>query len=447
MIVVYVLVSILIGWVWVDYYRLIGIYDTQKYKLILFTFILGAASVYIVYGVDMIPVTSPIALHKNMLMDFLYCFINIGIVEEFAKLVPFIITYVLFKNHFKEPIDYFAFMCFSALGFSAFENVGYFLKYGPDIINARGILSSVGHMFDSSLTAYGFILVVYRSARPKYAVMAGFFLLAALSHGIFDFLLMSDDLGGWGKLMCIFYYYFTISIFVTILNNALNNASNFTYKKVVHSDKVAMRLLSYYALIFFVQFVAAAFAKDTKHAFAVMIASVIFTGVIVVVVCIRLSRFKLIQGRWFPIKIELPFSVGAGNITPGIPSPGFSLRIKGDSYNETYINEYYEEYFYLNGVSSNYTDLDDDQLAYIEKKIFLKNDNTFYVAKFFKNGDKENFETYLLKPKTSGMNMMMKKYPIIAVLSINEGTDLSDTNLDVQNFDFSEWAYLKPTID
>ncbi|MES2589880.1 MAG: hypothetical protein V4622_12955 [Bacteroidota bacterium] len=48
MLFLYIFISIFIAWIWVDYFRLIDIYEKDKLKFIIPTFILGGASVYII---------------------------------------------------------------------------------------------------------------------------------------------------------------------------------------------------------------------------------------------------------------------------------------------------------------------------------------------------------------------------------------------------------------
>ena len=50
--------------------------------------------------------------------------------EELVKIVPLFIILKIFPQEFNEPIDYLGFAAFSALGFSAAENILYFDNYG-----------------------------------------------------------------------------------------------------------------------------------------------------------------------------------------------------------------------------------------------------------------------------------------------------------------------------
>ena len=372
MIFLYAFIAIFIGWIWIDYYRLIDIYDKEELKYFLLTFFLGGLSIFIVFGVDVLIRGYKFKPDGTFLNDFLYSFLDVGIIEEFAKLVPFLIMLLLFRKQINEPIDYLAFISVSALGFASAENILYFLDGGASRIASRAILADVGHMFDTSLIAYGIILVKFKKVKSNAVTLLGFFLLAALSHGFYDFWLIYSR--GFGWIVTLLYFFITISIFATILNNAINNSSFFTYKKVVDSWKVSGRIFTYYAFVFAIQSVLIGMDNGVVFAIRATKNNLITAGFIIAVTTIRLSRFKLIQGRWFKIKVELPFQIGGGSEMSGYASPvsTMSISIKGDSFNEVFINNFYEEYFYMYPVSSRIGEIPDRQFAYIERKLFLE---------------------------------------------------------------------------
>jgi hypothetical protein len=108
-----------------------------------------------------------------------------------------------------------------------------------------------------------------------------------------------------------------------------------------------------------------------------------------------------------------------------------------------YINTYYEEYFLLNPLSKT-TYLKNPQLAFIERKLFLKNDETFYLTRIFVDEQKEHFELVLIKPKMNKKNMIEGKYPVVAILKFESLSDIEDPDRDVKGFKFQEWAFAKP---
>ncbi len=449
MLILFSIIAIFIAWIWIDYFRLIDIYEPEKLKYIILTFVLGAGSVFIVDVIDKVVLNGlPFELEGQFINDVLYCIFKIGCVEEFAKIIPFAFIFFLLRKEMNEPIDYIVYISVSALGFSAAENIIYFHHHGPRIIFGRAILSTVSHMFNTSLFAYGFIRYRFYDQKRNFFMIILFFFLAALSHGFYDFWLLYEETaksGGW--LVTLIYFLITISIFATIMNNALNNSSFFTYKKVVASGKVANRLLVYYAFVFLAQVGLMFYQGGFYYAMDNFRSSVILTGAVVMIAVVRLSRFKLIQGRWQRIKIEFPFSIFFGSLIWGNESnSGFKIKIKGESYDEVYINTYYEEYFLLSPMILKNSHLKTARLAFIDKKIFLKNDETYYVTKLFSDDQQTHFEWILIKPKAT-KKTMEDGYPIVAVLKIDQFSDIDNLQHSTADFKFHEWAVAKPKHD
>ena len=80
MIFLYAFIAIFIGWIWIDYYRLIDIYDKEELKYFLLTFFLGGLSIFIVFGVDVLIRGYKFKPDGTFLNDFLYSFLDVGII-------------------------------------------------------------------------------------------------------------------------------------------------------------------------------------------------------------------------------------------------------------------------------------------------------------------------------------------------------------------------------
>jgi RsiW-degrading membrane proteinase PrsW (M82 family) len=443
MIFLYSIIALFIAWIWIDYFRNIDIFEKENIKFILQTFFLGGVSVFIVVGVNKL-FLEDCGLHLNgkILNDFVYSTVQIGVLEEFAKLLPFVVMLVFFKAQLNEPIDYLIYICVSALGFSAVENAMYFHNYGPLLITGRAILSTVSHMFDSALVAYG--LILYRF-HPKYSrpwVLMGFFMLGSLSHGIYDFGLFfsGDNIGG--VFVIILYFFVTVSLFAVILNNALNNSRFFSYKKVINSSRVINSIFLYYGIVFVAQFLVLMNEENFEFAFSNFTSSFISTGFIVIVTTVRLSRFKLIKNRWHKLKLELPFSIVPGD-PYGMKSNYVLVKFKGESFNEIWINEFYNEYFWLCPLTFRHSYLGSKRLAYVEKKLFFKNDLSFYLVKVFHVQKEGEYEYYLLRAKTRGMTRARDGSPITAILKAGEHQFSDNSDLTANDFNFLEWGVMR----
>jgi len=443
MLIILIFLCVYIAWIWFDYFRLIDIFQKDDIRYLLPTFIGGALSTQLVLGLEKIlPESNLLELNGTFVHDFLISFLKIGLVEEIAKAIPFLILYPFFKSKIKEPIDFLAYMCVSALGFSAAENFLYYEHYGPEIIISRAILASVAHMFNTAVVAYGFIRYKYFHKKNAVLIIIFYLILAALSHGFYDFWLLFKPVGGTGVAITMVYFLLTVSVFATILNNSINNSEYFTYSKVIDSGKVSSRLLLSYAFVFLIQFLLIWHQSEFLAAFFNLIVTLVYIGTIVSVTVIRLSRFKLIKNRWHPIRFEMPY---AYDTRPNLPGDNrSSFRIRGEAYNETFINTYYNDFCVLSPVSSRNTYLEEERIAYVEEKLFLKDDETFYLVKVFADIENNIAFQLLVKPKITGSSFVEGKYPIVALLRFDDDFDINDTTKDLSDFEFLVWAYLKP---
>ncbi|HXB10916.1 MAG TPA: hypothetical protein VNZ45_02940, partial [Bacteroidia bacterium] len=189
----------------------------------------------------------------------------------------------------------------------------------------------------------------------------------------------------------------------------------------------------YYGVVFVIQFLVNGYVKDFYHATSAFLTSFQSSVIILGSVVVRLSRFTLIQGRWQPIKLELPFGY----------SQGSGVSIKGGSIYGTTLNKYYEEYFTINPLSKN-ASIDTPRVAYIEKRLFLEGDEIYNVAKVFRDDKRELFDRYLLRSKTKDTIFYNDKYPIAALLRYKDTSTMEESTLKASDFGFVEWVYAKP---
>ncbi len=444
MIAIYSLVALFIAWIWVDYYRLIDIYEKEDLKYFVLAFLLGCASVLLVLGIQELFLNDlNFYLNGNFLNDLAFCTFRIGVVEEFAKFAAFGLAYVLFKKEFDEPIDYLAYICTVALGFSAVENVMYFYNYGPQIISGRAILSSIGHMFFTSLIGYGFVLFKFRYKKFRMGLFALFFFLSSLAHGVYDFLLMHEPFQGFGYILMLFFFLYCISFFAVMLNNSLNHSTFFDYSKVVDPGKVMRRLLMYYAAVFAIQFGLMIWFYNAVDAVKSTLLSFFMAGIVALISCMRLSRFKLIKERWIPFKFEQPYTIHFHKVSEGRYFP--TVSIDGESQSDLTLTKYHNELVELLPISTRRTYLGITKKAYVERKVFLKHDEPFFLVKVFEKGSSGPFEYLLLEVKRMGKTHTKVGDPIAGLLKLQSLEQLHDTNLGSKDFQFLEWVVVMPS--
>lgn len=440
LLLVYSVISLFIAWIWVDYFRLIDIHNKNSLIHAVTAFLLGGSSVFIVFGAHQYLLSDfHLAINGNLLNDLAYAIFQVGMLEEFSKFCAFLVFFLLFKKELKEPIDYLMYVSTCALGFSAVEHVMYFQEGGPEVINGRAILSTVGHMFDTSIIAYGLILFRFKREKHSFLTILVAFLLASLAHGIYDFFLMYPPLEHIGWIFTILYFLVTISVFAVILNNSINNSPFFSYQKIIDSSFVFRRLLIYYGVIFVIQFLLTLLDHNLEWSLQSLVSSILLTGTIIILTIGRLSRFNLIRGRWEKIKLEFPFKLNSGS------SPiGSRLAIKGENFNEAHINPFMERYFYLKPISRNSRYLQDKKLAYMEHKVVSKKNEVFYIIRLYENNDHlSSYSIHLLRAKLTYPNMVKDKYPVAGVLKV-ENPDATSEARSIKKYSFREYAVLLP---
>ena len=93
-----------------------------------------------------------------------YSVLAIGGIEEFAKLLPFLIVVLRFKA-FDEPLDGIIYAAFIALGFATVENILY-LQYADGLeMIGRGFASPLVHVMFASIWAFNIGLAFLQRKR------------------------------------------------------------------------------------------------------------------------------------------------------------------------------------------------------------------------------------------------------------------------------------------
>ena len=125
----------------------------------------------------------------NLAGLFVYSIFAIGVIEELAKMIPFLLLVIRLKE-FNEPIDGVIYASFIALGFAALENVQYFQAGAQVEAMARGFAGPVIHIVFASIWGYyiGRAHLCRRSIGPTIVMALAF---TAFLHGIYDFVVIA----------------------------------------------------------------------------------------------------------------------------------------------------------------------------------------------------------------------------------------------------------------
>jgi RsiW-degrading membrane proteinase PrsW (M82 family)/ribosomal protein L40E len=210
-----------IFWLWMVYRR--DSYRPEPRRLVVRTFIWGAVVAIPVAAVESILVllfdpaafgnalTGEMALGTVVYMSFVVA----GATEELGKFLVVRRT-VYGSPYFDEPMDGLVYASAAALGFASLENLGYVLTFGWEIIFLRGLFSTVAHVLFSAMWGYplGVNKVKPHGARGR--VWLGL-ILAMIAHGLFDFLLFTQDL--W-SIAAIPFFFASGAVFLLLLRRA-----------------------------------------------------------------------------------------------------------------------------------------------------------------------------------------------------------------------------------
>ena len=120
---------------------------------------------------------------------FAYAILVIGVIEELAKLIPFLLIVIHFKE-FDEPIDGIIYGSFIALGFSAVENIQYLPFVTSVEALARGFAGPVVHIVFASIWGY-YIGRAYLCRRALGRTIIAALAVTAVLHGIYDFVVIA----------------------------------------------------------------------------------------------------------------------------------------------------------------------------------------------------------------------------------------------------------------
>jgi RsiW-degrading membrane proteinase PrsW (M82 family) len=221
---------------------------------------------------------------------FLYNFINIGMVEELVKLLPWIGVYFLFKKHFQRPVHFMLLPIVSALGFAFSENLIYINSEDYEILFTRSTICVAVHISCSSVIGYAY----YRGMEKKNNwitaayVFVGF-ILASLIHGLYDYFLFINM-----RMLNIIVFLIGLHLFILFVNNALNFSKITDKKATLHLRSSGVLLMIGLMLIYSCQYIVIGMEYGSYGANQMFKANIIFALISMIYL---VSMFRKIRIR------------------------------------------------------------------------------------------------------------------------------------------------------
>ncbi|HTF04266.1 MAG TPA: PrsW family glutamic-type intramembrane protease [Bacteroidia bacterium] len=238
-------------------------------------------------------------LNGEVFNDLMYCIFGIGVIEEFVKIVPFLLL-LFFTKKIKEPIDYIMYASLAALGFAFVENILYFQEDSLNIMHSRALTASISHMIDSSIVAYGLILARFKYKRNSVLYFFLFFFLAAVSHGFYDFWLLNDVVSDY-SIVTFFYLLTSILIYASLINNALNQATEPSANIHLNSAKLSSNLAAWLVGVFLFEFICLTWIYGPTISNRELITSTLGGGYLILFLSVRLGNIDIFPGEWYRI--------------------------------------------------------------------------------------------------------------------------------------------------
>jgi RsiW-degrading membrane proteinase PrsW (M82 family) len=184
----------IVFWSWYHYHK--DRHLPEPVGHLLLTFVLGIAAaavskaLYVSLGWISLRHDALELANTNTLALFTYSMLAIGPIEEFAKMLPFVLVVLRFPE-FDEPIDGIIYASFIALGYAAVENVLYLEYLTPTEAAARGFAGPVIHILFASIWGFTIGCAHLRGESLFGGIVRGFLLAAGL-HGLYDFVVMQS---------------------------------------------------------------------------------------------------------------------------------------------------------------------------------------------------------------------------------------------------------------
>jgi len=296
-------VAFLISLLWGYYYTRFKIFDSKDYTLYIIVFLVSCIItpcciilyntyyyIFNFYG------------GQGFLSELIYMILGVGIIEEFTKTIPVIVSLVIFRKRIKEPVDYLLFATCSALGFAFMENIIYFNKYFGEesfsVIHKRTVLTVIMHIFCSVIIWYGFIRTKL-SGNIRFIVYS--ILVSITTHGLYDFFLELPTSEGFYlfSFIMVVLSFFALKAFY---NSVLNQSPLFDPSKLFPTESSSFILVIGLCFIILFEFILDSIRFGAPHANDSLMSSLLAYIILVVIYSSNFARIILSRNHWIKIK-------------------------------------------------------------------------------------------------------------------------------------------------
>lgn len=441
--VMFAVQAALFAGLWLVYLRRLDIFHPEKWLHLVLVFGIGLATPLIVlYAPDQL---SSANMNGEYWHDFEEFFLKVGLLEEFAKIIPLALI-ALFTKIIDEPVDYVIYAAVLSLGFSATENVIYMNRYDHEVLASRGLISSFGHMCFSSIAVYGWVEGKYRFKKHAWFYLLWTFVMAALAHAMFDWLLSVNI--SIKLILFIVFYIFLLEVWALIINNSLNSSPHYSKKIVVDDEDLQWKMKIGFILNAAAQFaITLIVLQDTQKSIGVYVAAFSTAIFFFFFVSTRLTHFTLVPNKWYTLFPKVPFMVGKKTKPEGDYKRAWLVNIKGSTPNEYLVSGWIEQEVDLVPLSKQKLAINAVLKGEITDKFFLEKDEVVYLFRSYVNlpSAAHHPRLLVLKAFDGHPNLINEEFPVMALLAVPPQHDFSRSQEhNIKKFPFVQWIAIKP---
>lgn len=439
-----ILAALLMAFVWAAFLRKTDIFRPEKWYKILVAFLFGCTTPFLVL---LINATGTVYSESRIVQQFIFCTVNIGLVEESCKFLGFLLFYIIFRKWFDEEINFLIYGSTIALGFATVENCMYFFKYGIYLVYIRGLMSTYIHMGCTSIITSMFGVGIRKKGFFIPVYLIGGLIIASVFHGVFDAILFIN-IPLFSQIFSALVFLVVIELWSQTSNNFLNRSHYYQKNIAIDRNTLQRFLIVAFILAGAIQLVGLIIAEgfyDGLIANFILLAEELILTIILVT---RIARHTVIPGYWKPIYPLLPFKLKIDPIIPGSSNSRTFLgfKIRGDEFNEYPFTTRVNKLSQLLVFRDKRFDEKENYQCWILDKVFIgKKKELFYLCELTTNRFKDpgvHPTHFLIKPKLSGAKRF-KGYPIVGIITLS--TTVNIENIDIHHASFLRWAVLQDT--
>lgn len=314
--------SFIISLSWYVYLTWLDIYEKEPLVPIIVTFVMASFSTFLVFPIGDLIEPYVFTLDGTFWNDLQYCIVNIGMVEELVKILPFIVILKLTKS-INESYDYILYGGVCALGFAFVENTLYLRNTDLFALSGRSMYSTVSHMFDTGIICYNLAIAKYKNKSFWIALIRGY-LIASCAHGFYDFWLISEGYSYY--LVTIFFFLFSIHVFTVMKNNLINISEFYDEGKRISANRNKFNLFNLLLIIMFGGYVFVYLVNGAAGANTFLKDSLVYNAYVMVYIAVSFGSINVINGYIAPIRFNNRFFLPLVNRHPNYLGLHFTMK-------------------------------------------------------------------------------------------------------------------------